>query len=403
MRIIHTSDLHIGKRLYDIDLLKDQESYFIWLTDLIKKESVDALLISGDIFDVANPSSEARKLYYSFLIRLSKLNCKVIITGGNHDSPAVLDAPKEILKTLDIHVIGSMPENPEEMIIPLRKNNQPVAVVAAIPYLRDRDLRVMNEGESYTDRLESIREGITKVYELLSQLCKNKYPELPMLAMGHLFVKEGVVSESEREVQVGNQAGVDSAGFPASFDYYALGHLHKPQEIADRNLYYSGSPYPLSFSEKDNKPRVLMIQPEGKSIRVESIEVPSTRRLLKFSGTLEEVRNHLDEYAPADSPFDTLIELEIVEENYDPHLIEKLEKLEEEFKAENTHILKSRIRFLKRIGGTDELYSVEQDIDDLAPRDVFNRRLENEEMNDETKTLLMDAFDEILERVLSEE
>ena len=119
MKIIHTADWHIGKKLHKHELSQDFDLFIDWLCELLKKEKIDLLLVSGDVFDLANPSSEARAQYYRALIKLKKQQCKIIITGGNHDSPAMLDAPKEVLRELDIHIIGGMPQNPEEVIIPV--------------------------------------------------------------------------------------------------------------------------------------------------------------------------------------------------------------------------------------------------------------------------------------------
>lgn len=403
MKILHTSDLHIGKRLYHVDMLEDQQAFFDWLVALITKEEVKVLLISGDIFDVANPSSEARRLYYELLVKLSELKCKVIITGGNHDSPAVLEAPKEVLKALDIHVVGSRTESLEGMLIPLSATGEKPEGVAAIPFLRDRDLRAMMEGETYSDRLEAIKSGILKTYHDTAVLCEKQYPATPAIAMGHLFVNKGRGTESERDVQVGNQAGVDDKKFPDYFSYYALGHLHTPQESGEsNNIIYSGSPYPLSFSEKDNVSRVMLLTAENGDITSESIEIPIFRQLVKYSGTLEEVQTLLKNHDPCTSKFKTLLELEILEENYNPEVLTKLETLEEEFENEGSQIVKSRVRFINKIKGTDEMYSVEKNIEDLAPKDVFLKRLESEDLSDDTKDLLIEAFDEILEKVLQE-
>jgi DNA repair protein SbcD/Mre11 len=405
MKILHTSDLHIGKRLYHIDLLEDQLAYFLWLIDLIREESIDALVISGDIFDVANPSSEARKLYYEVLVGLSALKCKVIITGGNHDSPAVLEAPKEVLKTLDIHVIGAQPESLEEAIIEVpNEDGNPELIIVAVPYLRDRDLRQMTEGEDYDDRVEAIQSGIRKKYLEMAEFCISKYPTIPAIATGHLYVNNAVISDSEREIQIGNLAGIERDTFPEHFRYLALGHLHRPQEVgSDSRIIYSGSPYPLSFSEKDNKNRVMLLTLDNGELSQKSVEVPSNRRLLKYSGSLEKVTDQLNNYQPLDTPFATLIEVEVIEENYDPILISNLELAIDAFKGDNASIIKHRIQFKNKVEGTAKLYSISQHIEDLKPRDVFIKRLESEPLMPKSRTMILEAFEEILEIIQNED
>ncbi|HSP13096.1 MAG TPA: exonuclease subunit SbcD, partial [Salegentibacter sp.] len=211
MKILHTADWHIGKKLHKHELSEDFELFIAWLCGFIKNESVDVLLISGDVFDLANPSSEARKQYYRALMRLRKLDCKLIITGGNHDSPAMLDAPQEILRELEMHVVGGLPENLEDLIIPVKtKNAETELVIAAVPYLRDADLRSAVEGQTYEDRLEAIRMGIQQCFSQASELCERKYPGIPAIAMGHLFAAGAETSESEREIQIGNLAAFNA-------------------------------------------------------------------------------------------------------------------------------------------------------------------------------------------------
>ena len=124
MKILHTADWHIGKRLHKHDLSKDFDLFIDWLVDLVVKEKIDVVLVSGDIFDLANPSSEARRAYFQTLLKLNQLKCKIILTGGNHDSPAVLNGPKELLEAMNIHVVGSLPSNINDCLIPVY-NNQP--------------------------------------------------------------------------------------------------------------------------------------------------------------------------------------------------------------------------------------------------------------------------------------
>ena len=405
MKLLHTSDWHIGKRLHQIDLMEDQTAFFLWLINLVKKETIDAVLISGDIFDVANPSSESRKLYYEVLVQLSRLHCKVIITGGNHDSPAVLEAPKEVLKAIDIHVVGSNPENLRDLLIEIPDTEgKPAVVIAAIPFLRDRDLRRMMENESYEDRLEAVRNGIIKTYHDAADVCMNEYPGIPAIAMGHLYLMNAKISDSEREVQIGNLAGIDGNMLSDYFGYIALGHLHKPQEMDNSGrIKYSGTPYPLSFSEKDNKNRLVLIRLENGEFKSQSIEVPANRKLIKYSGTLEEVKSMLSSFESNSATFTTLIELDVIEENFDPGLVSELELIPDTFKGTNALIVKNRIQFKNKVSGTNELYSIDKNIEDLAPKDVFMKRIESESLSDESKILLMEAFEEIYELIHEQE
>lgn len=398
MKILHTADWHIGKKLHKHDLSADFEFFINWLVELVKKENVDVMLVSGDIFDLANPSNEARRAYFQALLKLRDLKCKLILTGGNHDSPSVLNAPKELLQAMDIHVIGNLPEKIEDCLIPLKNGEgKTEAVVAALPYLRDPDLRKATEEISYESRIEAIREGIARVFENTANCCKENFPNIPAIAMGHLFAASASTSESERDIQVGNEASFSADKFGDYFNYIALGHIHRPQKVnALVPAFYSGSPLPLSFSEREDKKRLLIIDTDD--FEVENIDIPVFRQLKRISGTLGELKSKLDALQPK-GDLDTLLELELIEEKYDPGKIVDLDKLVQEFETEGAEIVKHRASFKNRIQGASELYDSPQQLEDLKPREVFEKRLEREDYDEENHQLVSEAFDEILEEI----
>lgn len=404
-RILHTSDLHIGKRLYEKELAEDQQIFFGWLTTLIEKEKIDALIIPGDIFDVANPSSESRKMYYELLVKLSRLKCKVIIAGGNHDSPSMLEAPGELLRELDIHVTGGLPDDLSEMLTIVKgADGNPAMVIASVPFIRDADLRRHAPDESYEDRLESIRAGIIRIFTDLAGLCEKLHPGIPAIAMGHFFIKGGTLSESEREIQVGNLAAIESGRLPSLFSFYALGHLHNPQSPdGGRRIHYSGSPVKLSFSERDNTNRVLIYTLEKGEITVTSVPVPQVRNLIKLTGTVSAIKEELNRLTPGKLPLTTLLELDATEENEDPARRSEFETVVSEFSHESMEIIKGRIRFLNKTSGTADIYDPGTSVAELEPADVFERRMENDNLDENTVLMLKEAFAELLEEIRQKE
>lgn len=404
MKILHTADWHLGKRLYGHDLSEDHRLLFSWLLRLVMEEKIDALLISGDVFDLANPSSEARKQYYELLVEMNRLNCRVIITGGNHDSPSVLNAPKEVLKALDIHVIGGLPESLEDLLIPIEDaDHKVIAVVAAIPFLRDSDLRQMVLGDTYQERQDAIRAGIKKVFDQAAKLCKEKYPDIPAVAMGHLYASGAISSESERDIQIGNLAGFDSDMFNDFFRYIALGHIHKPQDIdAARNVLYSGSPISLSFSEKTDTKRVILIELNDE-LSHKTIEVPAFRKLIKIEGSLIKIQQSLENLEENKEALPTLIEVEMKEDDYDPGSVVEFEALLEAFDRPDAEVVKQRITFKNKIGGSSALYEETVSIDELMPEEVFRKKMEKENLSDEQQQMLREAFTEILQSMHQEE
>ncbi|MDX1761665.1 MAG: exonuclease SbcCD subunit D C-terminal domain-containing protein [Christiangramia sp.] len=402
MKILHTADWHIGKKLHKHELTEDFDLFINWLIEYIKSERIEVLLISGDIFDLANPSSEARKQYYQALLKLQRLDCKIIATGGNHDSPAMLNAPADLMRALDMEVIGGLPEDLEETIIPVYNHQKEIElVVAAIPYLRDSDLRSGVGASNYEDRLEAIRDGIKNIFHSAADICKEKYPDVPVIAMGHLYTAGIETSESERDIQIGNLAAFQASQFGEYFKYVALGHIHKPQRVnAGIPVFYSGSPIPLSFSERKDEKRVLVLDTE-KGYEPESVNLPNFRQLIRLSGNLEELQlklNSLEKKAELTS----LIEVDLVEEQYDAQKIYALDSMVNDFNREGFEIVKQRAQFKNRIQGASELYKHDQQLEDLKPKDVFMELISKHEYGEDEKNEILAAFNEILEEVQSE-
>jgi exonuclease SbcD len=399
MKILHTADWHIGKRLHKHYLYEDFDLFIDWLISLIKAQEIDVVLISGDIFDLANPSAEARKQYYRALLQLRKTNCQLIITGGNHDSPSMLDAPKEILKELNVTIVGGMPANVEDCLIPLQKENgNTEIVVAAIPFLRDSDLRSIEENVVYENRIEAIRKGIENTFLQAAQKSKTLYSEIPVIAMGHLYAAGIESSDSERDIQIGNQAAFQASQFGDQFSYVALGHIHKPQRVnAQIPTFYSGSPLPLSFSERKDEKRLLIIDTE-KGFEPESISIPTFRKLIRIIGSISEIQEKLSTLLPQGN-LTNLIEVELKEENFDGNLISQLDEMVTNFDQPNLEIVKHRATFKNQLQESGKLFESHQHLEDIKPQEVFQKMLAQHSYSEELKEKVNLAFLELLEEV----
>ena len=398
MKILHTADWHIGKRLHKIDLSHDFDLFVNWLCKYLKEYPVDILLLSGDVFDFSNPSSESRNQYYRALIKLKTFHLKIIITGGNHDSPSVLEAPKEILNQLDIHVIGQMPETFENCLIPVPSDQNTELVIAAIPYLRSKNLQRQFSAESYENKQAAVKESIAYHFQEAAKLAKKHYPHLPLVAMGHLFATGASVSESERDIQIGNLAGLEASHFGEDYSYIALGHIHKPQRLqAETPIFYSGSPIPLSFSERKNEKRILILDTE-KSYEPNSITIPKFRDLVLIKGTLEEIKTKLASIEN-NLPLTTLIEVELHEAEFSASKTYELEQLIESFNQPNCEVVKHKVTFKNKSEIERGISSVESQISDFTPKEVFQKKLEGIDETEDTKLELMSAFEEILDEL----
>ena len=305
MRVLHTADWHLGQHfLTGQERTTEQQAFLDWLLRTVQEQAIDTLVIAGDVFDTQTPSYTAQELYYTFLVKMQATGCRdIVVVGGNHDSPTMLNASRQLLRQLRIHVVGGVPTDPTEQIISLAyPDGRPGLLVCAVPFLRDRDIRLARAGETPDERQLRVRQSIADHYAALADhdlVRGQRALDVPVLATGHLYAAGGEAREgAERDVHIGGLGLVGAEHFPAAFDYVALGHLHRPQVVGGRaHIRYSGSPVPLSFTEADDKQQVLLLEFKGAGVPVISaLLVPVSRRLQRFHGTLDEVEADLLAY-----------------------------------------------------------------------------------------------------------
>lgn len=401
MNVLHTSDWHLGKRLLHHERTEEHQHFLNWLLQTIETEKIDALLVAGDIFDSGAPSNTALKQYYDFLRALYLTGCKhVIITGGNHDSISTLNAPKELLKYFNIHVIGGVPKNLEDEVIPLKNEaGETELVICAVPFLRDKDVRLSIAGETAEEREQRIKDGICNHYKALVQYIQPyKAANIPVVATGHLFAAGSSASDSEKEIHVGNLGQICGDQFPEEFDYIALGHLHRPQIVGGFNhVRYSGSPIPLSFSENDDRKSVLVLNfSEGKLNAIKPLEVPRQRRLVRFKGSLESVHIDLLDFENSDCPLPAWAEIQVETESFIPNLEQNL--IELMGSKTDLELITCRQLLIRPKVTLDEQVQAELHLHDLNPKEVFRKRCEAE-FPDLSHDDLLQAFDELLENM----
>ena len=400
IKILHTADWHLGKMLYKYALNEDIILFFDWLEAYIITEKIDVLLVSGDIFDLANPASRDIKLYYNFLHRLSLTGVKTIITGGNHDSVSLLNAPATLLTSLNISVIGGVPEDFYNQLIPIEnKNKETVAVVLAVPFLRDHELRASVAADQIEDKMDVIPLAIRRHYDLLVVEARHRYGQVPLIAMGHLFMRGALTSESEREIHVGNLMGIDSQCIPEQIRYTALGHIHKPQKV-DKNEFirYSGSPIYLDFSESMYEKMVVRVELSENRVEVHPVPIPKFRELLRLKGRLDEITTQLNQYKNP-YPLKTLVEAEVIDKAFDATIIREAQSLES-IQSEVYQVIKTRISFLDQRQGNDSRTEMDDHIENLDPWQIFDIRLETEQMEAQSREALKIAYLHILESLI---
>jgi DNA repair protein SbcD/Mre11 len=400
MRILHTADWHLGARLVERDRLPEHAAFLDWLIGTLRGEKIDALLVSGDVFDAANPPQDAVALYFDFLKRLADLRTvKAVITGGNHDSASHLNAPRELLRRFEVHVFGHAGEN----VIDLGG-----AVVAAVPFLRERDLRQASAGEAMTAVHEQIRIAIRAHYAAQFTACKMIANGRPVIAMGHLTVLGATTSDSERDIHIGNLGAVGAVGADifSGFDYTALGHLHRPQRVAgNETVRYSGSPIALSFSEAADAKSVVVLDLQNhspvliplssrtdgrqgnrdkgmKSLALELLPIPTTRQLIRATVNRATLAADL-QTVPAGSWAEITVKLDAPEPDLDRQVreaaAERFETLKVLADLPNTE--------------TSSWQPTGPALSELQPRDVFRELLKEKQIEGEE---LSAVFDELL-------
>lgn len=404
MKILHTSDWHIGSTLYGRKRYDESEQFLHWLVETIKSHSIETLLVAGDIFDTSTPSNTAQELYYRFLNEVSGTNCRhIIVTGGNHDSPSFLDAPKALLKAFNVYVVGSAAEREEDEVFVLKDaDNNPEVIVCAVPFLRDRDVRQSSEGESYRDKENRLVEGIIshyqKVYDEACSQRNNSGESLPVIGMGHLFIagssiyKRSGETNGERDLYVGSLGQVPADRLPP-FDYFALGHLHIPQKVTgSETIRYSGSPMAMNFDEIHQQKSVVLIDIDDQHIDVQTIPVPAFRHFEQIKGDWDSIEANLKRLKK--ESFAGWVEVIYEGQEAIGNLRERVYKL-----VENTSIEVLKIQNTMLFNTVMKQYEKEVELQDLNPADVFDQCLIDHGIPDDQKVVLKGLFSEVCRQI----
>ena len=396
MKILHTSDWHIGRALYGRKRYEEFEQFLDWLLGCIESEGVEALLVAGDVFDNGTPSNRALELYYRFLCRCAGAGCRhVVVTAGNHDSPSLLNAPREVLGVLNVHVVGCMTEAAEDELVLLdNADGTPALIVCAVPYLRDRDIRRAEVGETFEDKGRKLVEGIRDHYHEVGAAAVAKRAErgggLPIIAMGHLFTSGGqtVDGDGVRELYVGTLGQVRADIFPDCFAYLALGHLHTAQRVSGSDVRrYSGSPVPMSFGEAGGSKIVVVLNVDGRGVTVQEVPVPVFQQLVTVRGDWKQISERIAALKMGDSS----VWLEVVYEGAEVmgDLQERLREL-----VDGTVLEILRARNMRLVERTLSRMATEETLDDLTVDDVFARCLAAHEVPQEQQAELVAVFHE---------
>lgn len=377
MKIIHTADWHIGQQFYEFDRASEHQAFLNWLVQELERQSADVLLISGDIFDHANPSAASVKMFYDFLKNATTLlpKLQIIVTAGNHDSAQRLESPLPLLASSRISIVGLIDKkedrsvNFEKLRIPLLGKNDAIeAWCLAIPYIR------LGDYPNNSDYNQSVQLLYQEAYQFHETQNVNN---LAVIAMGHLHASKAEISDldqGERPI-IGNLEGISIQTFHENLKYVALGHIHKAQRIGGLNhIRYSGSPLPMSFSEKRYVHQIISFDLEnGEISNLESVKIPVTVPLVSIPekpSTLEIVLEELELLENKTSNFDEApyLEVNILEEGPDPTRKHRIEKV-----IENKAVRLARINVVRpqKLADSARNLTVNFDLKTLKPKDIL--------------------------------
>ncbi|WP_152225421.1 exonuclease subunit SbcD [Pseudomonas sp. SCB32] len=405
MRILHTSDWHLGQHFMGKSREAEHQAFCTWLVGQVREQAVDAVIIAGDVFDTGAPPSYAREQYNRFIVELRDTGARLVVLGGNHDSVAMLDESRELLARLDTRVIAAVGTDLDAQVLVLpRRDGEPGAILCAIPFIRPRDLLTSQAGQSAQDKQLALQQAIQTHYRELFQRAEAQREalgrRLPIIASGHLTTVGASASESVREIYVGTLEAFPTSAFPAA-DYIALGHIHRPQKVGGlEHIRYCGSPIALSFDEAIQGKEVLLVDLDDNGLRsVSALPVPRFQPLKSVSGSLARLPAELARAAEEGSAEQPVwLEVLVHTDDYLTDIQLRVEKLCEDLPVT---VLRTR---RERGNAQAALFSeAKETLDELSPEDVLQQRLDSEELDAPLRERLTGLYRQVVSDLQEEQ
>lgn len=404
MRIIHTSDWHLGQFFYTKSRAPEHQAFFSWLLSCVEQHQVDAIVVAGDIFDTGSPPSYARELYNRFVVQLQTTGCELVVLGGNHDSVATLNESRELLACLNTRVIAAASDDPADQVLLLKdRQGQPGALLCAIPFLRPRDILRSRAGQSGREKQQSLLEAISEHYQRCYQQAlterERRGDRLPILATGHLTTVGVTKSDAVRDIYIGTLDAFPAQAFPPA-DYIALGHIHRAQRIGGSEIIrYSGSPIPLSFDECGSEKSVFLLEFSGDRLKeIETLVVPVFQPMQILKGSLAEIEQQLAPFRHGDYPQPVWLDIEIATLEYLNDVQRHIEQLTADLPVDVLLIRRSREQRERHFAS-----HLNETLSELQPDEVFARRLAQESLSEQQQTTLRQLFAQTLDGLNDDE
>jgi exonuclease SbcD len=417
MRILHTSDWHLGQHFYGKSRAAEHQQFLTWLISQVQLHKIQCVIVAGDIFDTGTPPSYAREMYFDFIVNMHEINCQLIVLAGNHDSVAMLGESKQLLRSLSARVIPNATANfsendnseaiDEQVFYINDQHGTAQAVICAIPFLRPRDILKSQAGKTANDKSQSLQQAIKEHYRELYQQAKklsiidgNK--TLPIIATGHLTTVGVTISESVREIYIGTLEAFPANAFPNA-DYIALGHIHRAQKVAKtEHIRYCGSPIPLSFDEAKQTKRVLIVDfIQDKLDTVTELQVPSFQPIMMVKTTLNRLSDLVTEQVKQLGELKVgqkvWLDIEIDSSEYLQDLNSRIEQLVSDLPVEILLVRRSK-KSRQAMPNNQKKIT----LNELSLTDVFNTRLDQENWQTDEEQALKGRLMTLFKQTISE-
>lgn len=397
MRILHTSDWHLGQNFYSKSRAAEHQAFLDWLLETAVEQQVDAIVVAGDIFDTGSPPSYARELYNRFVVNLQQTGCHLVVLAGNHDSVATLNESREILAFLNTTVVASAGCAPQ---ILNRRDGQPGAVLCPVPFLRPRDIISSQAGLSGQEKQQHLLGAITDYYQQQYEAACTLRGDLalPIIATGHLTTVGASKSDAVRDIYIGTLDAFPAQNFPPA-DYIALGHIHRAQKIGGtEHIRYCGSPIALSFDECGKNKYVHRVDfLDGKLASVEELTVPVTQPLAVLKGDLAAITEQLEQWRDSEQSPPVWLDIEITTDEYLHDMQRKIQALTETLPVEVLLVRRSREQRERMLSNERR-----ETLSELSVDEVFSRRLALEELEPPQCERLTSLFHRTLQTLSGE-
>lgn len=390
MKILHTSDWHLGQNFFGLSRQFEHQQLINWLVTQVQEKDVQAVLIAGDLYDTGAPASYARQLLSQLIAKLHACNCQLWLLAGNHDSVAVLQESQSVLQCLNTHVITTSRQAQVHTLT--NRDGKACAQLLPMPFIRPRDVLAGHEsGENKT-----LGQRISELYHQGYQQAKSL--DLPVIATGHMTILGASTSDSERDIYIGTLEAMPSSALP-NVDYLAMGHIHRPQIIGGKQHWrYSGSPIALSFSEANQQKSMVLLDTDDLA-QPELIDLPTWQPMAALEDlTLAQLVCQVEaKLAQVNLASEQKLWLSLSFNETRRDLTKQVHELLADLPVQVLKVQRQQVS--PALAWQQRQVSVNE----LTPMQVFSQRLREAELAEDTEQALTECYQQILAQVQNQQ